>query len=209
MKSKTNKLKQIDNELNRIECEFNNMLSVCYVLSLVMAVMFVAFAIRANIPDANSFPPKTMCYEVIESVESAIQNEGVATEYAYYPNEEIVLPDEAEIEMLARLVYGEARGLDAYEQSLVCFCVFNRVDDSRFPNSISEVITQSKPCVQFDGYSSSHPITEEIHDVVVEAWNTWANGLENPLPSRFVYFRAENGHNQFYTNWKGGEKFAL
>lgn len=141
--------------------------------------------------------------------ESLIQNETVAAEYAYYPNEETVLPDEAEIEMLARLVYGEARGLDAYEQSLVCFCVFNRVDDDRFPNSIGEVITQAKPCVQFDGYSHTHPITEDIHDIVVEAWNTWANELDNPLPSRFVYFRAENGHNQFYTHWNGGERFEL
>lgn len=118
------------------------------------------------------------------------------------------LPNEAEIDMLAKLVWGEARGLTADEQALVVFCVFNRIDDERFPSTITEVITQNKPCVQFEGYSSSYPIEEDIRDICVECYNVWVNNLENPLPSRFVFFHAENGHNVFTTKWNGGEKWV-
>lgn len=49
----------------------------------------------------------------------------------------------ANIELLARAVYGEARGEPYVGQVAVAAVILNRVDDSRFPKTISGVVYQS------------------------------------------------------------------
>lgn len=47
-----------------------------------------------------------------------------------------------DIGMLSRLLYAEFRGQSGVEQRVCADIVLNRVDDSKFPNTVSEVITQ-------------------------------------------------------------------
>ena len=54
---------------------------------------------------------------------------------------------EYEINMLAKTVWGEARGCNKLEQSAVVWCILNRVDDGQ--GSIAQVITAPD---QFHGY---------------------------------------------------------
>ena len=70
------------------------------------------------------------------------------------------IPDAAEVEALAKMLYGEARGIASDTEKAACvWCVLNRVDDPRFPDTVLEVL--SAP-YQFAGYSAEYPATEEL-----------------------------------------------
>ena len=64
------------------------------------------------------------------------------------------IPDEAEVEMLARLIWGEARGIPSdMHKAAVVWCVLNRVDAEGWPDTVAEVVTQPH---QFAGYSPDY-----------------------------------------------------
>ena len=106
---------------------------------------------------------------------------------------------------LAKTVWGEARGTSTEGQEQVIWCVLNRVDDSRFPDDITSVITQNN---QFHGYSSSYPCTDEFYDMsleVIKKWQDEKNGVEvdRALDPEYVYFSADASGlgNNFRTHW--------
>jgi len=84
---------------------------------------------------------------------------------------------DADIEMLAKTVYGEARGCTTEEQRLVIWTVLQRVDDKRFPNTIEAVITSPN---QFVGFCNNHPIIAEISNLVEIELFAWTSGSSPP-----------------------------
>jgi len=69
-------------------------------------------------------------------------------------------PDPADAEIMARCMWGECRGAQStQEKAAVAWCILNRVDDERWPDTIKEVITQP---TQFTGYLRSNPIDKEL-----------------------------------------------
>ena len=57
------------------------------------------------------------------------------------PEEQEYIPDAAEVEALAKMLYGEARGIASDMEKAACvWCVLNRVDDPRFPDTVLEVL---------------------------------------------------------------------
>ena len=116
-----------------------------------------------------------------------------------------------DIDMLAKTVWGEARGCNRLEQSAVVWCILNRVDAGR--GTIAEVITAPG---QFHGYSKNFPVTDEIRELcedVVARWKLEKLGVGNvgrTLPSDYLYFWADSTgignvfRNKFsgnYTKW--------
>ena len=106
---------------------------------------------------------------------------------------------------IAKTVWGEARGVSAYEQEKVIWCILNRVDDSRFPNTIIGVITAPN---QFHGYSSGFPCTDEMYKLALDVIYRWqlekAGGESNRnLGPEYVYFSADGTGlgNVFRTHW--------
>ena len=56
------------------------------------------------------------------------------------------IPDAAEVEALAKMLYGEARGIASDMEKAACvWCVLNRVDDPRFPDTVLEVLEAPYP----------------------------------------------------------------
>ncbi len=77
-----------------------------------------------------------------------------------------------EAQYMARVLYGTARNNSSEAQRAVCWCIINRVESSLFPNSIEEVCAQP---VQWMGYSSDNPVTQDLYNVaseVLEAWHS-------------------------------------
>lgn len=115
-----------------------------------------------------------------------------------------------EIDMIAKTVWGEARGCNTLEQSAVVWCILNRVDAGW--GTIAEVITAPN---QFHGYSSSFPVTEDIKTVVEDVVARWklekvgCGNVGRTLPNRFLYFVADGTGigNIFRTSWNGGERW--
>lgn len=81
------------------------------------------------------------------------------------------IPDETEVEMLARLIWGEARGIPSdMHKAAVVWCVLNRVDAEGWPDTVAEVVTQPH---QFAGYSPDYPATEEFKAIAADVLIRW------------------------------------
>ena len=116
--------------------------------------------------------------------------------------EEEQLPNEADVEMLARLVWGEARGCSTTEQAAVIWTVLNRVDseDPVFPDTIQEVVTQSW---QFIGYDANHPVEQDKVELARDVLTRWLTGGEGRvLPKEYVFFHGDGIHNHFRKEFK-------
>lgn len=95
------------------------------------------------------------------------------------------IPDETEVEMLARLIWGEARGIPSdMHKAAVVWCVLNRVDAEGWPDTVAEVVTQPH---QFAGYSPDYPATEEFKAIAADVLIRWEreNGKAARLAASF------------------------
>lgn len=109
---------------------------------------------------------------------------------------------ENDIIMVAKTIYGEAGSytISREDKAKVAWTICNRVDDSRWPNSISAVITQ--PC-QFYGYSANHPVTNECYEIaedVLTRWSLEKQGVDvYREASRYITaFYGDGQYNYFY-----------
>jgi hypothetical protein len=106
-------------------------------------------------------------------------------------------------DMLAQLVYAEARGVKSKEQqAAVMWCVLNRYDAGYEP-SIADVITAPN---QF-AYNRHTPIESEFKTLAEDVLTRWLleqNGVKNVgrvLPSDYLYFAGRNGINWFRSTY--------
>ena len=108
--------------------------------------------------------------------------------------------DYADAKYLANVTWGEARGCSVTEQAAVMWCVLNRVDSPLYPDSVGEVVTQR---AQFNGYSESNPITQEMLQLANSVLTYWSEGDDSGrvLPKEYLYFTGDGEHNYFYTTW--------
>lgn len=114
---------------------------VCAILLALIVMVLLALDKGGNKADADGVPPEVNTHGlcVVEVAEP---------EYEMYFTE-------ADVIALAQMLYGEARGCTLLNQQQCVWCVLNRVDDARFPDSIIGVLKQPH---QFYGYSDSFPV---------------------------------------------------
>lgn len=117
----------------------------------------------------------------------------------YYDDKE-AYADYVAAEYLANVTWGEARGCSVTEQAAVMWCVLNRVDSPLYPDSVGEVVTQR---AQFNGYSESNPITQDMLQLANSVLTYWSEGDDSGrvLPKEYLYFTGDGKHNYFYTTW--------
>jgi spore germination cell wall hydrolase CwlJ-like protein len=113
---------------------------------------------------------------------------------------------DADIDIIARMVWGEARGTTPEEWVPVIWTALQRVDcPDRWPDTIAGVVRQRS---QFHGYRSRHPVCSYIREVVARELHDWSNGAEPPTlypfaPSvPYFFFAGRNGHNWFRERWR-------
>lgn len=124
--------------------------------------------------------------------------------YPYEGEQEAYL-DYVAAEYLANVTWGEARGCSVTEQAAVMWCVLNRVDSPLYPDTVGEVVTQRS---QFNGYSESNPITQELLQLANSVLTYWSEGDDSGrvLPKEYMYFIGDGEHNHFYTEWASNAK---
>lgn len=109
-----------------------------------------------------------------------------------------------DVELIAKTVWGEARGLSTLEQSAVIWCILNRVDAGY--GTIVEVITAPN---QFTGYSSSNPVTDEFISLAEDVLTRWQmeklciGDVGRTLPSDYLWFSGDIQHNYFRNAYSG------
>ncbi len=123
--------------------------------------------------------------------------------------EQEYIPDAAEVEALAKMLYGEARGIASDMEKAACvWCVLNRVDDPRFPDTVLEVLEAP---YQFAGYSADYPVLPELAtlaaDVLIryQAERDGETNVGRVLPAEYLYFTGDGRNNHFTIGWKDAE----
>ena len=114
-------------------------------------------------------------------------------------------PDPAEVTALAQTLYGECRGCSELQQRAVCWCVFNRVDSDKFPDTVIGVITQKS---QFFGYSASNPVWDSLYQLAHDCLVDWHNGENRVLEPEFCFFTGNGVKNTFTTQYGGGRTWS-
>ena len=106
---------------------------------------------------------------------------------------------ENDVVALAQMLWGEARGCTRDNQAMAVWCVLNRVDDPRFPDTIQGVLSQPN---QFYGYSPDFPVWDELKEVardVLTRWSMEKQGVtvERELLPEYVFFTGDGVQNHF------------
>lgn len=130
---------------------------------------------------------------------------------------------EADVEMLARLIYTEARGVKSKtEQAAVVWVVLNRLDNTnRLQKTIADVVCAPH---QFD-YRPWAPVLPEFAELAEDVLERWqaekratagspaspggasrsAKDVGRVLPVEYQYFEGDGGRNWFSAEWKSQE----
>lgn len=111
---------------------------------------------------------------------------------------EVFKPDPVEVTALAQTLYGECRGCSELQQKAVCWCVFNRVDDGRFPDTLIGVVSQP---LQLQGYSPNNPVWDNLYDVAYSCIVDWHNGENRILDPDMCWFSGRDRINHFRNAW--------
>ena len=112
---------------------------------------------------------------------------------------------ESDIDLMAKMVWGEARGCTVEEQRLVVWTVLQRVDTQRWGKTIEAVITAKH---QFVGYRQGNPINAEIRAMCATEMENWRGGAEPPThevyapTAPYYYFDGRGGNNWFRAVWR-------
>lgn len=114
-------------------------------------------------------------------------------------------PTDGELEILAKILYREARGVtDKAQQAAVVWCILNRVDDGYWGDTIERVATYPKAFA----WVPDTPVEEELMLLVsdvCERWNLEKSGVENvgrTLPKEYLYFTGDGERNNFTKEWR-------
>ncbi len=169
---------------------------VCALSSFGLGMLDVQAALLPNNPNAVEIAPDLAIYSP-------------EPEMPQLAAEPVKLYTEADVEMLARLIYTEARGVRSKtEQAAVVWVVLNRLDNpNRLQKTIAEVVCAP---YQFD-YRPWVPVTDEFKALavdVLERWQAERDGqadVGRVLPPEYQYFEGRGGRNWFSAKWKSGE----
>jgi len=106
---------------------------------------------------------------------------------------------EADVTALARMLYGEARGCTVDNQMKCVWCVLNRVDDPRFPDTIIGAVSAPG---QFYGYSPSFPVWDKLYAVALDVLTRWSMekqgaDVARELPDTYCWFTGDGETNHF------------
>lgn len=161
---------------------------MCAVLLAMIMLILLAINGGANEADADGVPPEVdtngLC--IVEVVEPA------EPEYEMYFTE-------ADVIALAQMLYGEARGCTVDNQMKCVWCVLNRVDDPRFPDTIIGVVSQPG---QFYGYSPNFPVWDNLYAVALDVLTRWSMekqgaDVARELPDTYCWFTGNGVENVF------------
>lgn len=148
-----------------------------YVMVVLVAVLLVSVGVRIGYSMAREwYSDRLDEYEDKRRVVLSVVERFGAPDPA-----EVQLNEDAEA--LARVLYG-VRDNDTDDLRTYCWCVFNRVDNPAFPNSIQDVIDQPNQWMRYD---SSNPILDSLYEIAREEISAWRSGGHRPVSNAYVF----------------------
>lgn len=111
-----------------------------------------------------------------------------------------------EVIVLAKMLWGEARGVSSDAEKAACvWCVLNRVDHGY--GDITAVVTAP---YQFVGYQEGNPVDDELITLCIDVLSRWyaekdgQTEVGRVLPSKYLFFSGDGKRNHFRTDYKNG-----
>ena len=171
-----------------------------FIICILFCISLIIFTIKGSTPEpinSELVIPKTTDV-VVEIVEEVTLIEPIRPIYVEdYATQE-------EIEMIAKVLYREARGVKDKDQiAAVAWCILNRVDHPNHPNTIKEVITQPKQFAWIEDTPVEDWLLELANDVVYR-WCLEKEGQEDvgrTLPKGYCFFIGDGKYNYFRQNF--------
>jgi hypothetical protein len=163
-------------------------------ISIVVAVILLCFMVSPVITGAASDAGSFMQDESKKQI--SVMNE-------------VMSSDETEARMLAKVMWGEARGLGMTERAMVAWCVLNRVDSKSWSDTVSGVVKKRH---QFN-YSGKFPVTKENLEIAKDVLLRWrfekidVSLGGRVLPKEYTYFSGNGKRNLYRTSYRGGSYF--
>lgn len=190
-----------------------NHVQKCLTAALLLSavVLFTSFTAGSFEEDYPSVVSETMTPAVVSlyspqqdvKVVTALHKEEVASSM---PEPEPNPWTKDEVIALAKMLYGEARGVPSKQEQAGCvWCVLNRCDE--YNKGIIEIVTAPN---QFVGYNPDHPVLDELYDLcedVLARWYAEKDGEQNVgrvIPPDYLYFHGDGKQNYFRNEFKGG-----
>ena len=134
--------------VKRIQRQFAAVLSMA-----IVAIPLVAFMPWSGTGEQEGIPPSA-------AEETPLLSPPPILTLAPETPEPEYIPDAAEVEALCEdALRGSARDRFGYGKAACVWCVLNRVDDPRFPDTVLEVLEAP---YQFAGYSADYPVLPEL-----------------------------------------------
>lgn len=157
---------------------------VCAIL-LALIVMVLLALEGGSKAGANGVPPE-------------VDTNGLCVVEVAEPEYEMYFT-EADVIALAQMLYGEARGCTVDNQAKCVWCVLNRVDDTRFPDTIIGVVSQPG---QFYGYSPDFPVWDNLYAIALDVLTRWSMekqgaNVTRELDKNAVFFTGDGTTNWF------------
>ena len=89
----------------------------------------------------------------------------------------------AEADLLAKVLYG-VKDNDNDDLRTYCWCVFNRVDNNSYPNTLEDVIAQPNQWMRYD---QTNPILEDLYEIAREELDKWHSDSHRPVSNEYVF----------------------
>ena len=109
--------------------------------------------------------------------------ERMAIDQANEETDPYTLQLNAEATILARVLYG-VKDNDTDDLKTYCWCVFNRVDNPAFPDTIEAVASQPQQWMRYDEDS---PVLENLYQLAREQIDAWHTGERRPVGFEYVF----------------------
>ena len=160
--------------------------AIC-VLIVILSIMITSISQRIKyekrIEEINAAHEEDMIalrIELRDDYESEINS---IKQYYEYGGD--VTEIEREAQFIAKVMYGVYRPEhnDSHLRA-VAWCIFNRVDNPAYPNSVQAVCQQAK---QWMGYSDDNPVIAKLYDIALTELKSWHNGVPRPMTADYVY----------------------
>lgn len=164
------------------------------ILALQVVTMLTLVSMGAMVSDMRK--------EIVGNsvVSEAAESLSVAQEEREVQEDSPPLYSQEEVALVAKTIYGEARGCSEAEKRLVAWCICNRVDNGYWGNTVEEVVTYPGA---FYGYKEGNPMDESCVEVAQDVLTEWRSGKEADVlepyatTSKYLYFGGDGQHNWF------------
>lgn len=207
MQQKLNTIKEWFKNLNSLQ----RMVIVAFAVVAVTAVL-TACVLHSDQPQAESIPdtpPTSTATTAAQVPATGVEINDSTTIESNAPSAET--PEtpltNSDVTMLARMVWGEARGCALEEQRLVVWTVLQRVDAGGVFAQYDTIEAAVTAPGQFVGYDENHPVDPDIYNLCLEVLSDWQSGAEPPTheiyapTAPYYFFDGDGRHNWFREEW--------